>query len=304
MEILTFDDINASHAATGYHGRTDLPAFHIFSVEDTYPSTRPFMPPYTLNFYQVVLLEDSADAVLSMNADAIHDPSDTVTFASPQHVLAWVRGQAQKGVIVYFKPEFLIHHPLPIPDDFPFFRPTELNLLRVSSEEKDGLRGHFAQLAEMYAGEHPYRVPMLQALLLILLYECKRLYDLQAQQETRISPQIVLADRFRTFVEQHFITRKTVESYADLLAVSPDHLSYTVKAVTGKTAHRLIVERVVLEAKKLLTYTDLNAAEIAHFLGFDEPTHFGRFFRRYVGTTPLAWRQAQSGPPSMRLPGY
>ena len=89
----------------------------------------------------------------------------------------------------------------------------------------------------------------------------------------------------------------------DGLGNLPGRLTSTLQ-LDPRPAHRLIVERVVLEAKKLLTYTDLNAAEIAHFLGFDEPTHFGRFFRRYVGTTPLAWRQAQSGPPSMRLPGY
>jgi AraC family transcriptional activator of pobA len=46
MSIQFFDDINDSHAATGYRGRTDLPDFHAFTVEDTDPDTRRVMPPY------------------------------------------------------------------------------------------------------------------------------------------------------------------------------------------------------------------------------------------------------------------
>lgn len=153
MEILTFDDINASHAATGYHGRTNLPGFHIFSVEDTYPSTRQFMPPYTLNFYQVVLLEP-ADAVLSMNADA--STIRAIPSPLPHRSMCWpgCAARRRRGSLFTSNQKILMTSAAH-PRRFSFFRPTELNLLRVSSEEKDGLRVHFAQLAEMYAVSTP-----------------------------------------------------------------------------------------------------------------------------------------------------
>jgi AraC-like DNA-binding protein len=131
----------------------------------------------------------------------------------------------------------------------------------------------------------------LQASLLVLLYECKRLYDLQQQTIKQASSRNALSFRFQQFVNQHFLTRKTVEEYAELMGVTPDHLSQTIKAATGKTAHSLIAERILLEAKKLLTYSDLNITEIADYLGYSEPTHFGRFFRRYFGLSPMAWRR-------------
>lgn len=56
--ILHFDDINQSHEAMGFAGRTDLPDFHVYTLEETYPSTRKLMPPYTLRFYCVMLLEE------------------------------------------------------------------------------------------------------------------------------------------------------------------------------------------------------------------------------------------------------
>jgi AraC-like DNA-binding protein len=291
MSILFFDDINASHAATGYRGWTDLPDFHVFTVEDTYPDTRQVMPPYRFGFYQMVLLENSGDAALNMNAEPVGDLSDTLTFASPEHVLAWIRGEAQRGYILYFKDAFLAHYPAAVQDEFPFFRLTDINLLRVGQHDKPAMYGHFERLLTLFQSQHPYRVQMLQACLLALLYDCKRLYDAQRQAMKDIPRRRELVLRYRQFVNQHYLSRKTVEAYAELLAVSPDYLSQTVKAVTGKNAHSLIAERILLEAKKLLTYSDLNIAEIADYLGYAEPTHFGRFFRRYTGISPLAWRQ-------------
>lgn len=293
MSIQIFNEINDSHLATGYQGRTDLPAFHIYTLEDTYPYTRKLMPPYRFGFYQIVFWENSSDAVLNMNAEEIRGLSNNLAFASPQHVLAWVRGEAQGGFIVYFKEEFLPPRPGGVEDEFPFFRLTELNLLRVSGEDQPILRNCFGQLLATFQAEHPYRTQILQALLAVLLFECKRLYDLEEQTIRQGSPKAALAYRFQQFVNQHFLTKKTVESYAELLAVSPDYLSQTIKVATGKTAHRVIAERVLLEARNLLTYTELTIAEIADYLGYNEPTHFTRFFRTSLGLSPLTWRRQQ-----------
>jgi len=291
MPIQVYHDINEANAATGYDGRTDLTDFYVFTIEDTYPSTRQVMPPYTFNFYQVVLLENSGDAALNMNTEAVSDLSDTLTFASPEHVLAWMRGKAQRGFILYFKDNFLAQYPVRVQDAFPYFRLTELNLIRVSNNDKPSLEDHFRRILTLFTSTHPYRVQILQAWVLALLFDCKRLYDEQQFSMKQVPTKNMLTFRFQQFINQHYLTHKTVEAYAALLNVSPDYLSQSVKVTTGKTAHSLIQERVLLEAKKLLTYSDLNVAEIADYLGYAEPTHFGRFFRRSFGVSPLAWRQ-------------
>lgn len=290
--ILHFDDINRAHAAMGFAGRTDLPDFHIFTVEETYPSTRRVMPPYTLRFHCITLLEHSDDATLEVNAERLVGPSDTVAFQSPGHVVAWVRGAAQRGFILYFQPEFLGHHPAPLADDFPFFRVTEANALVLASGARDGLRDHFARLRHTFAREHPYRVQLLQAQLLGLLYECKALHDARCARAAADSTRAALAVRFQRAVDQHYLTRQSVRDYAELLAVSPNHLSRAVAAALGRGAHELIADRLALEARKLLRYSDLSVAEIADYLGFAEPTHFGRFFKREIALTPNAYRRA------------
>ncbi len=294
MQIDIYDEINDSHVGTGHHGRTDLPGFHVFTMEATYPHTRKVMPPYRFNFYQIVLLENSADASLDVNAHKLQNLSNSLLVASPEHVLAWVRGEAQRGYILYFKAAFLAHYPRLIPDEFPFFRLTELNYLRVDEADRLALRGHFTRLLDVFSSEHPYRGPMLQAFLLALLYDCKRLFDQQEHTIQRSPPQAALVYRFQQFVNQHYLTRKRVSDYADLLAVSPDYLGQVVKAVTGTTPLNIIAQRILLEAKTLLAYSDLNVGQVATCLGYEEQTHFGRFFRKHTGMSPSAWRQQQS----------
>lgn len=293
LNIRVYSDINESHVATGYGGRTDLPAFHIFTVEDTYPQTHAVMHPYRFDFYQIVLLENSNDASLNMNAAAVPALSNSLTFASPAHVLAWVRGQAQRGFIIYFKSDFLAPFPIQIENEFPYFRLNEVNYVRVMEAEKSALREQCQKLLDLFNSDHPYRVAILQALLLALLYDCKRLNQQEQEQMKRGTPGEALAIRFQAFVNQQFLTHKTVESYAELLNVSTDYLGQTVKKVTGKTVHHIIAERVLLEARKLLLYSDLTIAEIADYLGYSEATHFGRFFRQQTGTSPLVWRKTQ-----------
>jgi AraC family transcriptional activator of pobA len=293
MQVQVYDDINESHQATGYPGRTDLPDFHIFTLEDTYPHTRQVMPPYRFNFYQMVYFENAANARLNMNADALTALSDSLLFASPEHVLTWVRGEAQRGYILYFKAAFLTLHLRPVLETFPFFRVDALNYFSINADEQISLRDHFGRLHDLFHSYHPYRVPMLQTFLLGFLFDCKRLFDAQQHALQQLTPQQSLMYRFRALVNQHYASRKKVRDYAALLAVTPDYLGQVVRETTGMTSLSVINEQIMLEAQKLLLYSDLNISEIAIQLGYEEPTHFGRFFRKQTGMSPLTWRTKQ-----------
>ncbi len=121
--ILHFDDINAGHEAMGFIGRTDLLDFHVYTLEETYPSTRKSMPPYTTRFYCIVFLEENShDAVIDSNTRHLLGLSNTISFQSPGHVSSWIRGEAQRVFILYFQPEFLNHHPIPLWDGFRSFK--------------------------------------------------------------------------------------------------------------------------------------------------------------------------------------
>jgi AraC family transcriptional regulator, transcriptional activator of pobA len=290
LPVRHFDAINELHLATGFVGRTDLPEIHVFTLEETYPSTRAVMPPYSLRFYGIALYDDADDAVLEFNAER-RAFTDTVTFQGPGHVVAWVRGAAQRGFIVLFQPEFLSDVPTSLFDRFPFFLPTNINLLALTLSDKATIRAAFTNIYATFHSEHPYRVPLLQAHLHVLLYECRKVYDEVCARFAREPVTSTILARFLQLTRQHSFTRRTVEAYAELLGVTPNHLSQVVSRTLGRRARDLIDEQVLLESRKMLRYTDLSVAAIADHLGFAQPTHFTRFFRRGVGMTPLDYRR-------------
>jgi len=77
-----------------------------------------------------------------------------------------------------------------------------------------------------------------------------------------------------------------------LLNVSRTHLNNGLRRYTGHSASELIHERMILEAKRRLLHSTLTIAEIAYELRFQDPSYFGRFFRKYTGVTPGAYRES------------
>ena len=79
---------------------------------------------------------------------------------------------------------------------------------------------------------------------------------------------------------------------AKRLGVTPGHLTWLTRRALGLSAGELIRTRLLAEARRRLLYSDRPACDIAHELGFEDPSYFGRFFRRGTGKSPQRFRQA------------
>ncbi|HSV51465.1 MAG TPA: helix-turn-helix domain-containing protein, partial [Burkholderiaceae bacterium] len=105
-----------------------------------------------------------------------------------------------------------------------------------------------------------------------------------------------LAKRFKLLVDRHYLQFGSLKEYAQALLVTERRLNEAVKSVTGKTATQLIHERILLEAKRLLTQSDLGISEIAYRLNFEDPAYFSRFFKKHVQAAPGAFKKMFTGP--------
>ena len=105
-------------------------------------------------------------------------------------------------------------------------------------------------------------------------------------------------------VEEDFARTRRVEEYAERMGYSVRTVTRACLAATGRSAKQVIDDRVTLEAMRLLAVTDDPIADIGRRLGFPEPTNFGRFFHREVGTSPGAFRAGATADPgdAARLP--
>lgn len=80
---------------------------------------------------------------------------------------------------------------------------------------------------------------------------------------------------------------------ASQIGLSAYHFSRAFKASTGVPPHRYLVQLRIEKTRELLETTDLPISEIASQVGYDDPSYLARLFRREVGVTPLAYRQAR-----------
>lgn len=91
-------------------------------------------------------------------------------------------------------------------------------------------------------------------------------------------------------ITQHYKHERRAQFYADQLGVSLQHLSTTVKQVTGKGVLETIAYIIIMDAKAKLKSTNMTIQEISYSLNFPSASFFGKYFRRYVGMTPLEFR--------------
>ena len=100
-----------------------------------------------------------------------------------------------------------------------------------------------------------------------------------------------IVKRLVQYIIKHYINERSVSFYADLLHVSPQHLSTTVNKVTGKTVTDIIAKLVITDAQAKLKSTDMTIQEIAYSLNFPDISFFGKYFKRYTGMSPKQYRE-------------
>jgi AraC family transcriptional activator of pobA len=133
-------------------------------------------------------------------------------------------------------------------------------------------------------------------LMSVVLLWIERWYD-AARTERRDSDdaEVQLHRRFTRLLEQDFARHHDAAHYAGALRVPSAALSRALTQVTGRPTKELILERVMIEASRLLRFTDLSIGEVAHRAGYDDQLYFSRAFKRHAGEPPVAYRARVRG---------
>lgn len=139
--------------------------------------------------------------------------------------------------------------------------------------------------------ENLFRKEIVSALLLALFYEVSGIFKNHVPIETKKTRQEELFSSFIKALRLHYQKERSVRFYADLLCVTPKYLSLLVKNVSNRTTGEWIDDYVVMEAKALLSSSTLSVQEIADRLNFANQSFFGKYFKKHVGISPLAYRK-------------
>lgn len=129
----------------------------------------------------------------------------------------------------------------------------------------------------------------------VILTLIHRLSDAVIESHAGHRPGSIAFQRFLQVLELHFREHWNVAAYANALGISERRLFSATMRATGKPPLALIHDRILREACLRLEQSPLAVAQIAYGLGFRDPAYFSRFFKRYVGLAPGAYRRARQG---------
>ncbi len=175
-----------------------------------------------------------------------------------------------------------------------FYGASRVPIINIPTEEIE----KFETLWKMFILEMKSRdtlqIEMLQMMLTRLIILCTRLIKEQTNVHQLDKETHDIVRSFNYLVETNFKSKHTVGEYAELLNKSPKTLSNLFSKQNQKTPLQIIQERVLLEARRLLAYTEKGVSEIAYEIGFDSLQSFSRFFKNKQGVSPVEYRKQRA----------
>lgn len=252
--------------------------------------------PHSHHYYTVLWSQNYSGRHIIDYKEYEMRPND-IFFVSPGQVHQVDHSENPKGMVILFSCDFLEKNY--ISDTFI----SNLNLfsdigstppIQISHDSAHQLQELVYKIRELLPKEDPFKFDKIGAYLKLFLIECR---PYSHPPKTEHSDQFLqaggqLIKNFKTLLDTQFRSWHKVADYAKALKVSSDYLNNVIKSSMNKTAKELIQQRLILEAKRLGLHTELSSKEIAFQIGFQESSHFSRFFKKEENISFTEFRQS------------
>ncbi len=170
-------------------------------------------------------------------------------------------------------------------------RPSYINGETPFFEQIDPL---FKQIKTEYTERKQARTLIIRALISLVFSYLSRYEsddDLSTDKRTVEDLNLWYYRKFQNMIGYSVAEKRPVSDYAAELRISATHLNRICRAVAGKSALKVIHDRLISEAKVNLAYTFQSVSEVAYKLGFDDTSYFSRFFKNHTGVSPRVFKE-------------
>ena len=249
--------------------------------------------PHKHNFYAVFLFTKGT-GIHEIDFHKYEVKPGSVFFLYPGQTHSWELSDDIDGYIFFHTEDFYemtyVNNSI---KDFPFFESNYSDKCIYLSEDKCRLIEDLFKTLLMESAKEEWKKKqlILSYLTQIYIYLNRFLETQSAVNFSDLRHYQSVFSKFEKLVDEHFIKIKSATEYADLLNITQKHLNRIVKSITQKTTTEIITDRIVLEAKRQLLYTNKTLNEIAFDLGFTDYTYFSRLFKKKVTITASDFRK-------------
>lgn len=268
--------------------------FHINRIEDYFKMVNFPLPsdlqPRRITVYSFFFLTRGT-STRSNGLDS-YDFGENTFFFTPAHQITthnFVRKDVE-GFYCHFNIELIAHkaHIDELFLEFPFLELNAFPLVIINNKVRNHVISLLERLLTEYKADKESRFDILRSYLLTLFTELKPFIETSIPKSTNAAS--LITAEFKKALVKHIGDKFKISDYAELLNISANHLNKCTKITTGKSAHDLFNEMLLLEAKVLLKQTNLNVTEIAYKIGKNEISDFARFFKAQTGMRPSEYR--------------
>jgi AraC family transcriptional activator of pobA len=275
-----------------FHDR-HLESFHINRIEDARQGMTFPMPPHRKIMIDFIVVT-RGQLIRHIGLTSYVVPAGSFIFLPAYQISfdEWMSDDIQ-GYYCHFTPELLSHRwqKEDIDKAFTFLRFHGQSLITPEPSLFNDALLLVSRLERAYINQQCDSFDLLRLYLLTLLTELTEgVASAQLPETLAANAAVRLTQAYKNALARFIYKKQTVSDYASLLNISPNHLNKCVKMATGQSARDLLDEMILLEAKYLLTQTDLTIGEIAYKIGQQEPGNFTRYFKNKTGITPRDFR--------------
>ncbi|MEL0637555.1 helix-turn-helix domain-containing protein [Marinomonas sp. TI.3.20] len=155
----------------------------------------------------------------------------------------------------------------------------------------DAMSNLFAMLKHEWKLNTQYKSEAIEGIVTLIFINMLRLCDAPQAKKQHNHSEVQSFRAFSTLVENHFSSKKQTSFYCEQLNINDSRLHYICKKIANISPKKIINGRALLEAKRLLSHTNMNLTEISYTLGYIDPSYFSRFFIKNIGVSPSEFRQ-------------
>jgi len=251
-------------------------------------------PIHKLTYHDITLITEGNGTFILNDHSFRLQPNDIVC-SIPGEVRGWKKDQSLNGYALIFEEEFLLSffndpHFL---QNLPYLHP-ERHSSRMSlhTELSNRIYQLFRQIKVEIDSYTQKDHHILRAMLYEVLMLLNRAYnESEASQQEQSKKTNRHISAFTQLVNTEFNRQRSTQYYADKLCITPNYLNEMAQSTLGVSAKLYIQNKVMQEAKRLLSYTTLSITEIADKLHFNTPSYFVRAFHKHTGITPKQYRE-------------
>ncbi len=293
FNIPSYKEINDFLESINSDSRTSNPNFFCLRLQAS-SKIKSYKTPFKKDFYYVGLVTNAGNTKITYDATNVTNLNSFLVFQAPHLLYSFLRDNTANGYLIYFKKELFTFFKPNLEDEFQMFDLLQTNFFKLNQLKFKEFEPLFQEVFSAYEKDtDKHKIASIK--LLLLLYQLAIFTKTFNQvEESFKTPQHILLQKFTQLVNNFYIEKRTVDEYAELLSVSSNHLSQSIKIASGKNALSFINQRIMTEAKSMIQFSDLDITEIAYQLHFSDASNFGKFFKKYSSLSPVEFRKQYS----------